>query len=52
MPCESDRKAIEMLVGAEVVQLHRIVDGDTQCEYVVMPHGEGAATAQGEAERE
>jgi predicted ArsR family transcriptional regulator len=35
LPCESDRKAIELLLGAEVVQLNRIVDGASCCEYVV-----------------
>ncbi len=37
LPCESDRKAIEMLVGVEVLQVHRIVDGAAVCEYVVGP---------------
>lgn len=40
LPCESDRKAIEMLVGVEVLQLHRIVDGAAVCEYVVRPSEE------------
>jgi predicted ArsR family transcriptional regulator len=44
LPCESDRKAIELLVGAEVLQVHRIVDGDSCCEYVVRPVGTEAAT--------
>jgi predicted ArsR family transcriptional regulator len=42
LPCESDRKAIELLVGAEVLQVHRIVDGDSCCEYVVVPSGNEA----------
>ena len=49
LPCESDRKAIEMLVGAEVLQVHRIVDGYTQCEYVVSLTGEPAPTISREA---
>jgi predicted ArsR family transcriptional regulator len=35
LPCESDRKAIELLLGLEVEQLHRIVDGSPICEYLV-----------------
>lgn len=35
LPCESDRKVIELLVGQEVEQLHRIVDGSPVCEYLV-----------------
>ncbi len=35
LPCESDRKAIELLMGLEVEQLHRIVDGSPICEYLV-----------------
>lgn len=35
LPCESDRKAIELLLGGEVEQLHRIVDGAPVCEYLV-----------------
>jgi predicted ArsR family transcriptional regulator len=44
LPCESDRKAIELLVGAEVLQVHRIVDGDSCCEYVVPPAAVAATT--------
>lgn len=35
LPCESDRKAIELLLGADVEQLNRIVDGSPVCEYLV-----------------
>lgn len=35
LPCESDRRAIEMLLGADVEQLERIVDGAPCCEYLV-----------------
>ncbi|HET7738629.1 MAG TPA: ArsR family transcriptional regulator [Tepidiformaceae bacterium] len=35
LPCESDRKAIELLLGAHVEQVHRIVDGSPICEYVI-----------------
>lgn len=35
LPCESDRKAIEMLMGNDVEQIHRIVDGAPTCEYLV-----------------
>ncbi len=36
LPCESDRKAIELLLGQEVTQLNRIVDGAATCEYLVL----------------
>ncbi len=35
LPCEADRKAIELLLGTDVQQIHRIVDGASCCEYVV-----------------
>jgi predicted ArsR family transcriptional regulator len=35
LPCESDRKAIELLLGHDVEQLNRIVDGASCCEYLV-----------------
>ena len=35
LPCESDRKAIEILLGHEVEQLNRIVDGAPCCEYLL-----------------
>lgn len=35
LPCESDRKAIELLFGHDVEQLNRIVDGAPWCEYLV-----------------
>ena len=35
LPCESDRKAIELLLGQDVQQLHRLVDGAPNCEYLV-----------------
>ena len=35
LPCESDRKAIELLLGLDVEQLNRIVDGAPVCEYLV-----------------
>jgi predicted ArsR family transcriptional regulator len=38
LPCESDRKAIELLLGLDVEQLNRIVDGSPVCEYLVRGH--------------
>lgn len=35
LPCESDRRAIELLLGHDVEQLNRIVDGANCCEYLV-----------------
>src|SRR5438874_1879921 len=34
-PCRSDRQSIELLVGAPVEQLQRIVAGGQICEYIV-----------------
>ncbi|MBI5284680.1 MAG: ArsR family transcriptional regulator [Chloroflexi bacterium] len=34
-PCHADHRVIEMLVGAPVAQVSRMVDGHTTCEYVV-----------------
>ncbi len=39
LPCESDRKAIELLLGLDVEQLNRIVDGSPMCEYLVRHTG-------------
>jgi predicted ArsR family transcriptional regulator len=38
LPCDSDRKAIELLLGLDVEQLNRIVDGSPICEYLVHAH--------------
>ncbi|MES4792582.1 MAG: hypothetical protein C4321_05965 [Chloroflexota bacterium] len=35
LPCEADRRAIELLLGRDVEQLNRIVDGAPCCEYLV-----------------
>ena len=35
--CSADRHSIELLVGAEVEQTKRIVDGAPCCEYIVRP---------------
>lgn len=34
-PCASDRKAIELLLDEEIVQIGTIVDGHSCCEYLV-----------------
>ena len=39
LPCESDRRAIELLLGLDVEQLNRIVDGSPICEYLVRLEG-------------
>ncbi len=39
LPCDSDRKAIELLLGFDVDQVHRIVDGAACCEYLFHPGG-------------
>jgi predicted ArsR family transcriptional regulator len=35
LPCESDRRVIELLVAAPVEQVSRIADGQSVCEYIV-----------------
>jgi predicted ArsR family transcriptional regulator len=35
--CRSDKRSIELLIGAEVEQTLRIVDGAPVCEYIVRP---------------
>ena len=50
LPCESDRRAIELLMGSDVEQIHRIVDGAPTCEYVVrrtQPSGESTPMNKG-----
>jgi predicted ArsR family transcriptional regulator len=40
--CESDRLAIEDLVGASVERVGSVVQGDSACEYIVtMPESSG-----------
>jgi DeoR family suf operon transcriptional repressor len=34
-PCHADRKTVELLLGAPVAQVSRMVDGSPQCEYLV-----------------
>lgn len=34
-PCHADHKTVQMLVGAPVEQISRMVDGQAMCEYVV-----------------
>ena len=35
LPCEADRRAISLLMGKDVEQIERIVDGSPCCEYLV-----------------
>ena len=35
LPCEVDRQAIGLLLGSDVEQIERIVDGSSVCEYVL-----------------
>jgi len=41
-PCHADHKVVQLLVGAPVEQVSRIVDGKHMCEYVVRDSGQGA----------
>lgn len=34
-PCQADHRTVELLVGAPVVQLTRMVEGHQMCEYIV-----------------
>ncbi|HYM14686.1 MAG TPA: ArsR family transcriptional regulator [Dehalococcoidia bacterium] len=38
-PCHADTRVVEMLIGAPVVQVGRMVDGHAMCEYVVQSAG-------------
>ncbi len=44
LPCESDRKTIELLLGLDVEQLRRIVDGAPVCEYIIRSEPEELRT--------
>jgi predicted ArsR family transcriptional regulator len=37
LACKSDRQSIELLVGVQVEQTRRIVDGEPVCEYIIRP---------------
>jgi predicted ArsR family transcriptional regulator len=49
-PCHADHRVVEMLVGAPVEQVSRVIDGKPMCEYVVrdIKH---AAHEQGDTQR-
>jgi DeoR family transcriptional regulator, suf operon transcriptional repressor len=51
LPCESDRKTIELLLGEDVIQLNRIVDGASVCEYLVQAPAGHSMTEETEAVR-
>jgi predicted ArsR family transcriptional regulator len=45
-PCRADRQSIELLIGSNVEQTSRIVDGAPSCEYIIRPDvGKEAATS-------
>jgi predicted ArsR family transcriptional regulator len=50
-PCQADRKTVELLVQAPVAQVSRMVDGHTQCEYVVQEIRAAAAAAAQQEEQ-
>ena len=50
-PCHADHRAVELLVGAPVEQVSRMVDGDHMCEYVVREIQEMASTEVGAPKR-
>ncbi len=52
LPCESERKAIELLLGLNVEQLNRIVDGSPVCEYLVHTARSGRGDVIGPTEIE
>ncbi|MEX2245064.1 MAG: ArsR family transcriptional regulator [Dehalococcoidia bacterium] len=54
-PCRADRRTVELLVGAPVEQVSRMVDGHAVCEYVVRELSEsmkGAGTLPATQARE
>ena len=48
-PCHADHRAVELLVGAPVAQVSRMVDGHTRCEYVVRRGDETETQAEDNA---
>ncbi len=46
LPCEADRQAIGLLLGSDVEQIERIVDGSPVCEYLVQMSDDHEAPPQ------
>ena len=42
-PCHADHRTVELLVGAPVEQVSRMVDGHHMCEYIVRDEAQGTA---------
>jgi predicted ArsR family transcriptional regulator len=49
-PCHADHRVVEMLVGAPVEQVSRVIDGKPMCEYVVRD-SKPATHEQGDTQR-
>ena len=49
LPCEADRQAISLLIGVDVEQIERIVDGSSCCEYLVQLNTEHTGAVAGGA---
>ena len=49
LPCEADRQAISLLIGEDVEQIERIVDGSPCCEYRVQLNTETEGVAVSDA---
>jgi len=50
-PCHADHKVVQLLVGAPVEQVSRIVDGQHVCEYVVRDALQETAEADTQSDR-
>ena len=50
--CESDRQAIELLIGQPVAQVGSLAHGDRYCEYIVSSEAHGDARPNAYKERE
>ncbi|HJP40986.1 MAG TPA: hypothetical protein QGF35_04710 [Dehalococcoidia bacterium] len=51
LPCECDRRTIELLLGKDVEQRRRIVDGSPVCEYVIRSDKEDLSQSELRTER-
>jgi predicted ArsR family transcriptional regulator len=49
-PCHADHRTVELLIGAPVEQVSRMVEGHVMCEYVVRDQPAAASEQQAEAD--
>jgi predicted ArsR family transcriptional regulator len=49
-PCHADHRTVELLIGAPVEQVSRMIEGHVMCEYVVRDQPAAASEQQAEAD--